>query len=96
MNNVKTRRLVHLAIEEDAAPFMIHDEPATETANAWGDDLGRMGISSQKSLAMADVSDAQDIDAEWIRNGEFEVESLRLDIRSVLGSTLFTIQSKQG
>ena len=75
MNNVKTRRLVDLAIEEDDAPFMIHDEPVyrngqragVTTSTAWG-------YRVKKSLAMADVSDDQDIDAEWIRNGEFEVE----------------------
>ena len=75
MNNVKTRRLVNIAIEEDDAPFMIHDEPVyrngqrvgVTTSAAWGH-------RAKKSLAMADVLDDQDIDAEWIRNGEFEVE----------------------
>ena len=75
MNNVKTRRLVNLAIEEDDAPFMIHDEPVYRngqrvgltTSAAWGHRV-------KKSLAMADLSDEQGIDAEWIRNGEFEVE----------------------
>ena len=75
MNKVKTRRLVNLAIEEHDAPFMIHDEPlyrngqrvGVTTSAAWGHRV-------KKSLAMADVSDEQGIDAEWIRNGEFEVE----------------------
>ena len=74
-NNVKNRRLVNLAIEEDGAPFMIHDEPVYRngqpvgltTSAAWGHRV-------KKSLAMADLSDEQGIDAEWIRNGEFEVE----------------------
>ena len=75
MNKVKTRRLVNLAIEEADAPFMIHDEPVyrngqrvgVTTSAAWGHRV-------KKSLAMADLSDEQGIDAEWIRNGEFEVE----------------------
>ena len=75
MPSSKPRRLVNLAIEGDGAPFMIHDEPVYRngqlvgltTSAAWGHRV-------KKSLAMADLSDEQGIDAEWIRNGEFEVE----------------------
>ena len=75
MNNLKPRRLVNLAIEEGDAPFMIHDEPVyrngqrvgVTTSAAWGHRV-------KKSLAIADVSDEQGIDTEWIRKDEFEVE----------------------
>jgi glycine cleavage system aminomethyltransferase T len=71
----QTRRLVNLAIETVDAPFMIHDEPVYRNGNfaglttsaAWGHRVG-------KSLAVADVSDAAGVDAQWLREGEFEVE----------------------
>ena len=40
---------------------------AQTTSAAWGHRV-------KKSLAMADLSDEQGIDVEWVRNGEFEVE----------------------
>ena len=75
LNNVKTYKLGNLAIQEDDIPFMIHDEPVyrngqrvgAKTPAAWGRLV-------KKSLATAGVTDQQGIDAEWIGNGEFEVE----------------------
>jgi len=71
----QTRRLVNLAIEAINAPFMIHDEPVYRngdfagltTSAAWGHRVG-------KSLAVADVYDDAGIDAQWLKDGEFEVE----------------------
>ena len=54
---------------------MIHDEPVYRNGQRVGVTTSvARGYRVKKSLAIADVSDAQDIDAEWIRNGEFEVE----------------------
>lgn len=72
---VQTRRLVGLAIESDDAPFMLHDEPILRdgiavgltTSAAWGHRVG-------KSLAMAEVRNAEGVTGAWLKEGNFEVE----------------------
>ena len=72
---VQTRRLVGLAIESDDAPFMLHDEPILRdgiavgltTSAAWGHRVG-------KSLAMAEVRNAEGVTVAWLKEGNFEVE----------------------
>ena len=69
------RRLVHLAIKSDDAPFMIHDEPVYRdgeavgltTSAAWGHRVG-------KSLAIAELTHPQGVTREWLAGGAFEVE----------------------
>ena len=72
---MQTRRLVGLAIESDDAPFMLHDEPILRdgiavgltTSAAWGPRVG-------KSLAMAEVRNAEGVTGAWLKEGNFEVE----------------------
>ena len=72
---VQTRRLVSLAIDSDDAPFMLHDEPILRdgiavgltTSAAWGHRVG-------KSLAMAEVRNAEGVTGAWLKEGNFEVE----------------------
>ena len=69
------RRLVHLAIDSDDAPFMIHDEPVYRdgeavgltTSAAWGHRVG-------KSLAIAELTHIPGVTREWLATGSFEVE----------------------
>jgi glycine cleavage system aminomethyltransferase T/glycine/D-amino acid oxidase-like deaminating enzyme len=72
---VQTRRLVGLAIDSADAPFMLHDEPILRdgiavgltTSAAWGHRVG-------KSLAMAEVRNAEGVTGAWLKEGNFEVE----------------------
>ena len=54
---------------------MIHDESVYRNGQRVGlKTPAEWGRRVKKSLATAGVTDQQGIDAEWIRNGEFEVE----------------------
>ncbi|MDA9256936.1 aminomethyltransferase family protein, partial [Pseudomonadales bacterium] len=71
----QTQRLVSLAINAVAAPFMIHDEPiyrngiqvGLTTSAAWGHRVN-------KSLAIAVLNNDLGVSASWLKEGDFEVE----------------------
>jgi 4-methylaminobutanoate oxidase (formaldehyde-forming) len=72
---VQTRRLVSLAIESADAPFMLHDEPILRNGIAVGlTTSAAWGHRVNKSLAMAEVRNAQGVTGAWLNEGNFEVE----------------------
>ena len=72
---VQTRRLVSLAIESADAPFMLHDEPILRNGIAVGlTTSAAWGHRVNKSLAMAEVHNAQGVTGAWLKEGNFEVE----------------------
>jgi len=71
----QTRRLVCLAVDHPDPPFMLHDEPVLRngvmvgltTSAAWGHRV-------HKSLAMAELNNADGVTAQWLKDGHFEIE----------------------
>jgi 4-methylaminobutanoate oxidase (formaldehyde-forming) len=72
---LQSKRLVSLAILDQAPPFMTHDEPiyrngvqvGLTTSAAWGHRVG-------KSLALAILENPNGVSVDWVTAGKFEVE----------------------
>ena len=72
---LQKRRLVHLAIDSNEAPFMIHDEPVFRDGEAVGwTTSAAWGHRVDKSLAIADLSHDEGVTRDWLASGSFEVE----------------------